>query len=230
MKTETEEENYKIARIIKNLNAFGHLMQNIRFNFGILASLNTLKDKTNDAEYKDVECAFNNFILISSIVKQHILSFEKDLDSKFIQTKKYQKVKNYLFNDFFYLVLLGLRNYLQHVFHFKISFGNIDGSKEELLISSFTLLKIDKLKKNKENNEMQKWFKRCLALPIMDFSFCNMDLIENFYKKYKKTIQEHYKSKLEKDDYKKNIDQYAMDMHDIYFENLTNINNKEFDK
>lgn len=224
------EETYKIARIIKNLNAFDHLMQNIRFNYNILVGCYAMKDEVDDVEYKDVECAFNNFVLISSIVKQHIKSFEKDLDIKFLKTKKYCNVVNYLFNDKLYLIFLGLRNYLQHVFHFKISFGNMGGDEEELFISNFTLLKIDDMKKRTENQAMQRFFKHCWSLPIMDFSLCIMDLIENFYKKYQKVIKDHYKSKLNKYDKSSDIDQYAMDMHDIYFENLTNINNKEFEK
>ena len=129
------------------------------------------------------------------------------------------------------MILLGLRNYLQHVFHFKIGFGNIlsdDESDEDLFILSYTLLDYDKLHSNKpENIAMQRYFKYCMALPIMDFAADNMYLIEKFYQNYNKIINEHYRSMLAKYDKVKDVDQYAMDMHDIYYSNLNSFNNKE---
>lgn len=220
----TKQKSEKCAKIIKNLNALGHLITNIKFNYGILCSVYEQKDKIDDVEYKDFECALNNFILTASIVKQHIKSFEKDLDETFIKTKKYQKVKTALFDNEWHLILLGLRNYIQHVFHIKISFGNAlseSPDEEDLFITNFTLIKHKELHTNKpENIALNNYFKYCFALPIMPFATENMCLIDRFYKQYDKVVHEHYKSILAKYNSVKDVDQYAMDMHDIYFANL----------
>lgn len=222
--------NIKCAKIIKGLDALSHLMTNIRYNYLALESIYKARKRIKDIEYKQVECAFNNFILSASTLKQHIKSFEKILDEKYLKSKKYTTTVNSLFNDEMYLILLGLRNYLQHVFHFKICFGNLfsdNGKDEDLFIVNYTLLKYDELHKNKpENVAMQRYFKYCFALPIMDFATQNMFLMEDFYQKYDKIIHEHYKSILTKYDDVKDIDQYAMDMHKIYNDNLNSFNDK----
>lgn len=227
MKTNLE---IKPAKIIKGLDALCHLMTNIRYNYLSLESIYKARKRIKDIEYKQVECAFNNFILSASILKQHIKSFEKNLDEKYLNSKKYITTVNSLFKDEWYLILLGLRNYLQHVFHFKICFGNLlsnDGEEEDLYIVNYTLLKYDDLHRNKpENIAMQRYFKYFFALPIMDFAAQNMFLIEKFYEKYDKIIHEHYKSILTKYNDVKDIDQYAMDMHKIYYSNLNSFNDK----
>lgn len=219
-----KDNNEKCAKIIKNLNALGHLIANIEFNYDLLCSLYDHKDKVDDIEFKDIECAFNNFVLTASIIKQHIKSFEKDLDETFIKTKKYQKVKAGLFENEWHLILLGLRNYIQHVFHVKISFGygfSSNPDDQELFITNFTLIKHKDLHTNKpENIAFNNYFKHCFALPIMPFTTENMYLIDRFYEQYDKVIHEHYKSMLAKYDNVEDIDQYAMDMHNIYFSNL----------
>lgn len=221
----------KCARIIKGLNALNHLVVNIRFNYNILLSIYNQRKKIKDIEYKNVECAFNNFILVSSIIKQYIKAYERELDSSFLKTKKYVKNKAYLFENEWYLILLGLRNYLQHVFHFKICFGNFLSNKEEdddLFIANYTLLNHEDLHKNKpENIAMLRYFKYCWALPIMDFSTNILLLIENFQIKYNKTIHEHYNSLLSKYDNDKNNDQYATNLHDIYLNNINSFKNIE---
>ena len=222
--------NIKCAKIIKGLNALSHLMTNIRYNYFTLESIYKVRKRIKDIEYKQVECAFNNFILSASILKQHIKSFEKNLDEKYLKSKKYTTTVKSLFDNEWHLILLGLRNYLQHVFHFKICFGNLlsdDGKEEDLFIANYTLLKHSDLHKNKpENIAMQRYFKYCFALPIMDFATENMFLIEDFYHKYDKIIHEHYKSILTKYNNVKDVDQYAMDMHDIYYSNLSSFNDK----
>lgn len=218
-----DNSNKKTAKIIKGLNALSHLMENIRYNYFALEIAYSKKDDTDGIEYKDVECCFNNFILTASILKQYIKSFEKYLDKKYIRSKKYTIAVNSLLNNELHLILLGMRNYLQHIFHFKIGAGNLLGNTdiEDLFISSFTLLKYNELHQNKpENIAFQNYFKHCLFLPVMDFATENMFLIEKFYQKYDKIIHEHYKNKLRNYDKDNNIDQYAMDMHKIYFENL----------
>ena len=232
MKT-NENSNIQCAKIIKGLNALSHLMTNIRYNYFTLESIYNKRKKIKDIEYKQVECAFNNFILTASIIKQYINSFEKNLDTKYIKSKKYIKTKNFLFSNEWHLILLGLRNYLQHVFHFKIGLGNLMSdvkNNEDLFILSFTLLNYDKLHPNKpENIAMQRYFKYCMALPIMDFATENMILIEDFYHKYDKIIHEHYNASLAKYDELKDVDQYAMDMHEIYLENLNSFNCKNIE-
>ena len=64
----TNDNYIKCARIIKGLNALNHLVVNIRFNYNILLSIYNQRKKIKDIEYKNVECAFNNFILVSSII------------------------------------------------------------------------------------------------------------------------------------------------------------------
>lgn len=228
MKT-NDKSNFQCAKIIKGLNALSHLMTNIRYNYFALDSIYKVREKIEDIEYKEVECAFNNFILTSSILKQYIKSFEKDLDTNYIKSKKYKKTVDSLFNNEWYLILLGMRNYLQHVFHFKIGSGNLfsDGGEEDLLIANYTLLKYDELHPNKpENIAFQRYFKYFFALPIMDFATENILLIEKFYHDYDKIIHEHYKAMLAKYDKVKDVDQYAMDMHEIYLENINSFNDK----
>ncbi len=225
-----DNSNIKIAKIIKGLNALSHLMENIRYNYFALEMAYNEKDNTDDVEYKQVECCFNNFILTAAILKQHIKSFKKSLDTKYTQSKKYIMTVNSLLNNEWHLILLGMRNYLQHIFHFKIGVGNLfeDNDKEDLFIANYTLLKYDELHPNKpENIAFQNYFKYCLFLPVMDFATENMFLIEKFYRKYDKIIHEHYKSKLNNYDKDKNIDQYAIDMHEIYFDNLNHFTNKD---
>lgn len=55
--------NIKCAKIIKGLNALSHLMTNIRYNYFTLESIYKVRKRIKDIEYKQVECAFNNFIL-----------------------------------------------------------------------------------------------------------------------------------------------------------------------
>ena len=225
-----KDSNIQCAKIIKGLNALSHLITNVRYNYFALESIYNKRKKIKDVEYKQVECAFNIFILTASIIKQYIKSFEKNLDIKYIKSKKYTKTKDLLFGNEWHLILLGLRNYLQHVFHFKISFGNIMSdarNNEDLFILSFTLLDYYKLHPNKpENIAMQRYFKYYMALPIMDFATGNMLLIEKFYHYYDKIIHEHYKAMLAKYDKVKDVDQYAMDMHEIYLENIDSFNSK----
>lgn len=229
MKT-NEDSNIQCAKIIKGLNALSHLVANVRYNYFTLESIYKKRKKIKDIEYKQVECAFNNFILTASIIKQYISSFEKNLEIKYLKSKKYTKIKDSLFSNEWHLILLGLRNYLQHVFHFKIGFGNImsdDRNNEDLFILNFTLLDYDKLHPNKpENIAMQRYFKYYMALPIMDFATENMLLIENFYHYYDKIIHEHYKAMLARYDKVKDVDQYAMDMHEIYLKNINSFNYK----
>ena len=90
MKT-NDKSNFQCAKIIKGLNALSHLMTNIRYNYFALDSIYKVREKIEDIEYKEVECAFNNFILTSSILKQYLKSFEKDLDTNYIKSKKYKK-------------------------------------------------------------------------------------------------------------------------------------------
>ena len=102
-----------------------------------------------------------------------------------------------------------------------------DRNNEDLFILNFTLLDYDKLHPNKpENIAMQRYFKYYMALPIMDFATENMLLIENFYHYYDKIIHEHYKAMLARYDKVKDVDQYAMDMHEIYLKNINSFNYK----
>ena len=50
-----KDNNEKCAKIIKNLNALGHLITNIKFNYGILCSVYEHKDEIEDIEFKDIE-------------------------------------------------------------------------------------------------------------------------------------------------------------------------------
>lgn len=219
-KSTTSDTN--CAKIIKGLNALEHLINNIRHNYLILESIYNKREKIDDAEYKPVEFAFNNFILIASILKQHIKSFEKNLDTYFKNSKKYQKVYEFLFTNEWHLILLGMRNYLQHVFHIHLCFGSDgDTDNEDLYISGHTLLMCNELHPNKpENKSLLTYFKYFIALSIMPFADENMCLIEMFYKKYTNIIYEHYKSKLKHYSKEKDRDQYAEDLSDIYLDNM----------
>lgn len=214
------------ANIIKGLNALEHLINNIRHNYVVLESIYNEREKIVDIEYKPIEFAFNNFILIASILKQHIKSFEKNLDTTFKNSKKYQGIYKFLFTNEWHLILLGMRNYLQHVFHIDLSFGSDgDTDQEDLFISGYTLLNCNELHPNKpENKSLLTYFKHCIALPIMPFAAENMYLMEMFYKKYNNLIYEHYKAKLEHYDKEKDHDQYAEDLRDIYLSNLDFLN------
>ena len=224
--------NEKCARIIKNLNALDNLMSYINYNYDVLTTLyETREENIDDVEYTNISCALNNFILTSSILKQHIKSFEKDLDESFLKTKKYKKIKTELFENEWYLILLGLRNYLQHIFQLKLGFGNLlseDGEGEDLFILGFTLIHHEDLHQNKrENVAVQEFFKYCYALPIMPFADENMILMDMFHKQYDKLIHEHYKAEFEKYHENQEVDQYAMDMHDIYLNNLYSFRDKK---
>ena len=217
--------NEQCAKILKNINALNNLMSNISYNYGVLLSMYNIKEKfSDDIEYTPISCALNNFILMSSILKQHIKSFENDLDDSLLKSKKYNKVKTDLFENEFHLIMLGLRNYLQHIFQLKLGFGNLlseDGEEEDLFILGFTLIKHESLHQNKrENIAVREYFKHCYALPIIPFAAENIFLMDRFHKKYVKVINDHYKSALAKYDENQEIDQYAMDMHDIYLNNL----------
>lgn len=138
------------------------------------------------------------------------------------------KTINFLFANEWYLILLGLRNYLQHIFELKLCIGNImnEGNEEDLYIASFTLIKHEDAHKTRENIEMFNYFKYNLFLPIMDFASVIMELIDNFYEKYDKIIHSHYKSALEKYS-NTDVDKYAMDMHKMYYNNINSFK-KEF--
>lgn len=222
------KNKFKYAKIIKNMDSLRNLVYNIRFNYSVLLSTYEKRHKIKDIEYKQISCLLNNFILTSSIIKQYILSYEKDLSSAFIKTKKYIKTINFLFEDEWYLILLGLRNYLQHIFELKLGFGNLmsESNEEDLFIASFTLIKHEDAHKTKENIAMYNYFKCFTFLPIMDFASVIMELIDNFYEKYNKIIHSHYKSALAKYS-NTDIDQYAMDMHEIYYNNINSFK-KEF--
>lgn len=215
------KNKFRCAKIIKNMDSLRNLVNNIRFNYGFLLSAYEKRHKIKDMEYKQISCLLNNFILSSSIIKQYIISYEKDISPTFIKTKKYKKTINFLFEDEWYLILLGLRNYLQHIFGLKLCIGNImsENNEEDLFIASFTLIKHEDAHKTKENISMYNYFKRFSFLPIMDFTSNIMELIDNFYEKYDKVIHSHYKSALEKYS-NTDIDQYAMDMHQIYYNNI----------
>lgn len=203
------------------MDSLRNLVDNIRFNYGFLLSAYKKRHKIKDMEYKQISCLLNNFILTSSIIKQYILSYEKDLNPSLIKTKKYKKAINFLFENEWYLILLGLRNYLQHIFGLKLCIGNImsENDEEDLFIASFTLIKHEDAHKTRENIAMYNYFKNIPFLPIMDFASIVMELIDNFYEKYDKVIHSHYKSALEKYS-NTDIDQYAMDMHQIYYNNI----------
>ena len=224
-----KNNNVKCAKIIKNLNSLSHLIKNIEFNYNIFCSAYYHRESYKDMEYKDVECALNNFILTASILKQHIKSFEKDIDITFIKTKKYQKVMSILFDNEQYLILLGLRNYLQHLFHIKICLGNSiceNSDQEDLYITNYTLLKHQDLHLNKpENIALKNFFGKHIGLSIILFVLENMDLIDKFYKRYDKVIHEHYNSILSKYNKEKDVDQYALDLGCIYRENISSFIN-----
>lgn len=221
MKT-NKKLNIQCAKIIKGLDALKHLVINVKYNYFSLKTIYNMRKKIKDIEYKQIECAFNNFILTASIIKQYIKSFEKLLDSKYLNSKKYSKTINMLFNNEFYLILLGMRNYLQHIFHFKIGIGNLGNNNEDdLYIAGFTLLKHEELHRDKpENIAFKKFFENYFILPIMDFASENMCLINIFYNKYNNIIHDHYKSIFAKYQNNSNVDQYALDMHELYFNNI----------
>lgn len=187
------ESNEKCAKILKNTNALDNLMSYIHYNYTVLASLYEVREEImDDAEYTHISCALYNFILTSSILKQHIKSFEKDLDDSFLKTKRYRKIKTDLLENEWYLILLGLRNYLQHIFQLKLGFGNLlsDDGEEDLFILGFTLIKHEELHQNKiENIAMHEYFRNCYALPIMPFATENMFLMDKFHKQYDKAVR-----------------------------------------
>ena len=71
-----KDNNEKCAKIIKNLNALGHLITNIKFNYGILCSVYEHKDEIEDIEFKDFECALNNFCTFFVVVFFHLLPLQ----------------------------------------------------------------------------------------------------------------------------------------------------------
>ena len=75
------KNKFKYAKIIKNMDSLRNLIYNIRFNYNVLLSAYEKRHKIKDIEYKQISCLLNNFILTSSIIKQYILSYEKDLSS-----------------------------------------------------------------------------------------------------------------------------------------------------
>lgn len=219
-----ETTNEKIAKIIKNLDALSHLFNNISYNYLIFYKLYQRRAKDKDMEFKRIEFAFNNFILVSSILREYIKSFEKDFTGNFTKTKIYNKTKDILLKDESYLMLLGLRNYLQHVFHFQLAFGNLLSKEDDLFLSKIFMLKHKDLHTKKlENQVLNNFFKDNMVLPIMFFSDKVMYCMIKFYDKFQKIIHSHYKKQFEK--YNScTDDNYAFDMHNIYLNNLQEFN------
>jgi hypothetical protein len=168
---------------------------------------------------------FQNFILVASILKHHVIQFEKDIDSiDFSASAKYKEIKNYLLENEHYLILLGLRNYFQHLFGLQLGFGEIGDLGEHLFIPSFTLLKFDKLNNNKENKALIDFFKNNLmGLHIAGFALECMEIINVFFKEYDKFISSYFKKEIE--EYEESMDKSKtdLDMHNIYFDNLSKI-------